>query len=208
MQNKEKRIGISGGTFDPVHNGHLIIAEDVREKFNLDRVIFIPSGNPPHKDNSKVTSAEHRYAMLCDSISSNRYFESSRIEMERPGYTYTIDTLTQLKRILDCDSRLFFITGADIIPEFLTWKRYQQVFGMCEFISVLRPGFGENEFVNEIEHLREAYGAKIHLVRAPLIQISSSDIRERIKNGLSVKYLVPEAVEKYIYENRLYAGGL
>jgi nicotinate-nucleotide adenylyltransferase len=205
MQNKKNaRIGISGGTFDPIHHGHLIIAEDVREKFNLDKVVFIPTGIPPHKLNLKVTPPEHRYNMVCSAISTNPHFEVSRIEIERPGYTYTVDTIFQLKNMLEPESRIFFITGADVIPELLTWKSYEQVFNLCEFIAVLRPGYRKGELISKTEYLREKYKAAIHIVEAPLIGISSTGIRERIREKRTIKYLVPEAVEKYILNNNLY----
>lgn len=206
QDNNFKRIGISGGTFDPIHYGHLIIAEDVREKFKLDKVIFIPTGAPPHKDNTKVSDPEHRYNMVCAAISTNPHFEASRIEMERPGYTYTIDTLIELRQLLGANSRLFFITGADVIPELLTWKKYEQVFELCEFIAVLRPGYTREEFINEVKYLKKTYRAVIHIVEAPLIGISSTTIRERVKEHRTIKYLVPEEVEKYIYDTGLYQG--
>lgn len=206
QDNNFKRIGISGGTFDPIHYGHLIIAEDVREKFKLDKVIFIPTGAPPHKDNTKVSDPEHRYNMVCAAISTNPHFEASRIEIERPGYTYTIDTLIELRQLLGANSRLFFITGADVIPELLTWKKYEQVFELCEFIAVLRPGYTREEFINEVKYLKKTYKAVIHIVEAPLIGISSTTIRERVKEHRTIKYLVPEEVEKYIYDTGLYQG--
>lgn len=209
MQDRLKNIGILGGTFDPVHYGHLIIAEEVREKFNLDMVVFIPTGMPPHKAQIKVSHVRHRFNMVCDAVNTNPYFEASSIEMERSGYTYTIDTLMKLKEIYGDDSRLHFIIGADIIWDLLTWKEYKKVFLMCEFIAVLRPGFKRDSLLGEVGRLKEVYAAKIHALDIPLIEISSTIIRQKARDGRSIKYLVPECVEAYINKNKLYseAGG-
>lgn len=204
MEEHFKRIGISGGTFDPIHYGHLIIAEHVRECFKLEKVIFIPSGMPPHKDLSRVTPAEHRFNMTNIAISTNRYFEASRIELERKGYTYTVDTLQQLRDMYGNEVELYFIIGADVVPDLLKWKDFKRVFELCEFVAVLRPWHDAEEFKFEIKHLQAEYGAKINIMRAPLIEISSTEIRERVMNGSSIKYLVPEGVESYIADNGLY----
>lgn len=203
-QGKNYRIGISGGTFDPIHYGHLIIAEGVRDRYRLDKVIFIPTGAPPHKTNKVVTNVEHRYNMLCAAIASNPSFEVSRIEIGREGYTYTVDTLKQLKVAYGIDSELFFITGADVIHELLTWKEYMQVFTMCEFVAAFRPGFNRKVFENEINSLKAKYNARINIIDAPLMDISSTDIRKRIAGNRSVRYLVPESVEDYINQCNLY----
>ncbi len=199
-----KRIAILGGTFDPVHLGHLIIADEIFEEFRLDSVIFIPSGIPPHKRDRSVTEAHHRYYMLSHAIASNPKFKISQIELERRGYTYTIDTLIQLKESYGEKSELFFITGADVIHDLLTWKDYTSVFSMCEFIAVFRPGFNKQSFFEEIEYLRKEYNVKIHIAESLLIDLSSTAIRERIRLKKSIKYLVPEEIEKYIFENNLY----
>jgi nicotinate-nucleotide adenylyltransferase len=204
MKDKIQRIGISGGTFDPLHHGHLIIAEDIRESFKLDKVIFIPSGLPPHKDTDKVTKAQHRYNMVEIGIENNPFFEASPIEINRPGYTYTIDTLTQLKSEYDKNTKIYFITGADVIHKLLTWRNYQQIFKLCEFVAVLRPGFKKSSFLRAVNNIRTKYGAVIHATEAPLIGISSTIIRDRVSKNKSIKYLVPEGIEQYIYENRLY----
>lgn len=207
MQNnviRYKKVGISGGTFDPVHHGHLIIAQEVREKLELDKVLFIPVGLPPHKKDHRVTEAEHRYNMVFEAVRSNPFFEASRIEIDREGYTYTIDTLLHLKRIYGDDTKLFFIIGADVVPELVTWKRFEEVFRLCEFVAVNRPGPQKENFFESIRYLKERYSAIIHIIKLPLIEISSTDIRNRVKDGRPIKYLVPECVEKYIYENSLY----
>lgn len=204
MADKQKRIGISGGTFDPIHLGHLIIAEKARECLMLEKVVFIPTGDPPHKEGMNVTDAVHRYNMVCEAISTNPDFEASRIEVDRLGFSYTIDTLTELKSTFDEDSRFFFITGADVVYELLTWKEYEKVFAMCEFAAVMRPGFEKDDVLNRIKSLKERFGAEICLIDIPLIGISSTLIRDNIVNGRSVKYLIPERVERYIYKHGLY----
>jgi len=204
MQKVYKRIGISGGTFDPIHFGHLIIAEEVRELLKLDIILFIPVGNPPHKEGLNVADAFHRFNMVKEAVKSNPFFKVSRIEVDRLGYTYTVDTLTKLKEMHGENVKLLFITGADVVRELLTWKEYERVFTMCEFAAVLRPGYEKAAIVSEVQALRDKYGAVIHIIDGPLIEISSTQIRDNVKNGRSVKYLVPDKVEKYIYENGLY----
>lgn len=201
---KPKRIGIMGGTFNPVHNGHLIIAEDVREKAGLDRVLFIPSGQPPHKPGSEVADAEHRFEMVKRAVASNPYFEASRIEVDRNGPTYTINTLLELRDAYGDETAIFFIIGADVVPELVTWREYEKVFRLCEFIAVLRPGFDETEFSETIRRLSAEKGARILPVRSRLVDISSTDIRERCRDGRSIKYLVPGPVEEYIVGKSLY----
>jgi nicotinate-nucleotide adenylyltransferase len=204
MADKSKRIGISGGTFDPIHYGHLIVAEILREKFQLERIIFIPTGLPPHKNLAEVTSAEHRYDMVKGAIVTNPAFEVSRIEIERRGITYTIDTLTALRGIYGADTQLFYIIGADVVRDITTWKNFEEVFRMCDFIAVLRPEHKIADFNNTVEYLKSTYMAKIHTADIPLIDISSTYVRERVRNNKSIKYLVPESVEAYVECNGLY----
>ncbi len=204
MENKRKKIGISGGTFDPIHFGHLLVAESLREKFQLDKILFIPTGLPPHKNLSNVTSAEHRYGMLKEAISTNNCFEASRIEIDRKGLTYTFDTLNELKNLYGHDTDLYFIIGADVVHDILMWKNFEKVFTICEFIAVLRPEHKKNEFDSAVEFLRSTYMAKIHVGDIPLIGISSTMVRERVHGNKSIKYMVPECVEDYIKRNNLY----
>lgn len=204
MADKLRKIGISGGTFDPIHYGHLIVAEIIREKFQLEKVIFIPTGLPPHKNSAGVTNAEHRYNMVKDAIQTNPYFEVSRIEIERRGITYAVDTLTELRGIYGPDTDLFYIIGADVVRDITTWKNFKEVFPMCNFIAVLRPEHKIADFNNTIEYLKSTYMAKIHTSDIPLIDISSTYVRERVKNNKSIKYLVPESVEAYANCNGLY----
>ncbi len=204
MKDNAGKIGILGGTFNPVHNGHLIVAEAVREQVRLDRVLFIPAGTPPHKSIKEVAPADHRYAMVKCAIESNACFEASHIEIDRAGYTYSIDTLASLKAIYTEKTEFYFIIGADVVPELVTWKDSDRVLEMCRFIAVLRPGNGKEAFKLHIDELTSRKQAKIITVEAPLIDISSTTIRERVMDGKSIKYLVPECVEKYILDNELY----
>ncbi len=204
MKFNPEKIGISGGTFNPIHYGHLIVAEMVRDEFGLEKILFVPSGMPPHKNLRDVAGAEHRFNMVQQAVKNNPYFFESRVEVERGGYTYTIDTLKNLRQTYGKDAKLYYIIGADVLSDLLTWRNYQEVFGICEFIAVLRPGNGIEVFNRQMEYLRDTFGAVIHFIDTPLIEISSTEIRNRIRQGKSIKYLVPEAVEDYIKENRLY----
>jgi len=199
-----QKVGILGGTFNPIHYGHLIIAESVRENFCLDKVLFIPSGRPPHKHGREVIAAEHRFEMVRLAVESNPYFEASGVEIGKEGYTYTINTMKLLREQYGKDTNLYFIIGADNIPELETWKDFKDIFKLCEFIAVLRPGHARNSFEKEISYLRMNYKFRVHLIEAPLIDISSSDIRNRLSTGKSIKYLVPEKVEEYIRTKGLY----
>jgi nicotinate-nucleotide adenylyltransferase len=204
MQHSISKIGIMGGTFNPIHCGHLIIAEAVRESFCLDKVLFIPLGQPPHKPDTEVIDGEHRYEMVRRAIASNHYFEASRVEIDREGFTFTVNTLQILRDEYGPDARLFFIVGADVIPELTTWKDFKNVFQLCEFITVLRPGYNKMIFEADIEQLKKDYEIKLVSIKAPLIDISSRDIRERCSKGKSIKYLVTENVEEYITAAGLY----
>lgn len=203
MQEKRHRVGILGGTFDPIHIGHLVTAEAVRYEYNLDKVIFIPAAIPPHKDNDSVTPATHRYIMTVLATYSNPYFEVSPIEMNRPGPSYTIDTIYELVEKYGKDTDFYFITGADTIAEIPTWDRIEELLGLCQFIAATRQGFLPN-----VDNIKEYFGElgekRIHRLNTPELEISSTDIRERIKKGISIKYVLPLAVEQYIYKEGLY----
>ncbi len=199
-----KSIAIMGGTFDPIHNGHLVTAEAVRHRFKVDKVIFMPTGNPAHKAEKKVTHHEHRYLMTVLATMRNENFEVSRIEIDRPGKTYTIDTIEELKELCRPDVRLYFITGADAIHQIFTWKEPERLLTMCDFVAVTRPGYKKNKLFEEIGEIREKFASRIHYMEVPALAISSSDIRNRVLNGAPIKYLVPQAVEDYIRKFGLY----
>ncbi len=198
------KIGITGGTFDPIHYGHLIIAENIRYTIGLDKIIFVPTGMPPHKKHLNVTSSADRLTMVKKAVHSNPHFEVSSVEIEREGYTYTIDTIKHFKRIYGEKAQLYFITGADVVKELTTWKNFEVLFGLCKFVVGLRPEYVDESFYNEIEFLKTKYNADITVADIPMVQISSTDIRKRIQEGRSIKYLLPECVEDYIYKNKLY----
>jgi len=197
------RIGISGGTFDPIHIGHLISAEHVREKFNLEKIVFVTAGAPPHKDLSLISEFVHRHAMVNAAVSGNPFFEASDMEIGREGLSYTFDTLLELRsKYGDCS--LYFIIGADVIKDIKAWKNPSGIFSLCEIIALMRPGYSNSGFLNNIRMLRNSYNAVVHLAEAPLVNISSTEIRKMVHDGASIKYLVPEPVEDYIRINGLY----
>ena len=198
------KIGILGGTFDPVHIGHIIVAEEARVQFGLDKILLIPSGTPPHKDITKVTKSLHRLNMLKEAVKGNVNFEVSMLEIERAGYTYTVDTLIQLKSKYDINTEFYFIIGADVIFDILTWRNVTKVFTLCQFIACLRPEFNEKEFDKQVNFLKLTYGAIIHKLKIPPIDISSTNIRKRLLESKSIEGMVNDKVEEYIYMNKLY----
>ena len=204
LKNKVSRCAIMGGTFDPIHFGHLVTAEAVRVKYNLDKVIFVPTGNPPHKNKEEVTMSMHRYIMVEMATVTNPYFQVSRIELDREGYTYTVDTVKQLMTLFGTKTELFFITGADAILEILTWKNVDELLPLCKFIAVTRPGYTRKDLDNKIVELKKTYNCDIFIMDVPAFEISSTDIRNKAAHNQSIKYFVPENVENYIYKNSLY----
>ena len=186
-----------GGTFDPIHYGHLVTAEEVRVKFNLTDVIFVPSGTPPHKLNRKVTCTEHRYLMTVLATVTNLFFSVSRIEIDRKGPSYAIDTVAEIRNIVGKDVELFFITGADAFLQMDKWYKANELVKMCQFVAATRPGY-------PFEKIDTRFSKYIDVVEVPALSISSTDIRQRVKEGRNIKYLLPEAVEDYIFKNDLY----
>ncbi len=198
------KLAIMGGTFDPIHIGHLVTAEEVRREFNIDEVLFVPTGHPPHKSNINMTTSEHRYLMTVLATVANARFKVSRLEIDREGVTYTIDTIKEIKKVYGKDVRLYFITGADAIHKILTWKESEELLQICDFVAVTRPGHNTQELLHQIEELKRNYQTCIHFLEVPALAISSSNIRARIHNMKSIKYLVPEEVENYIKKHNLY----
>jgi len=202
--NEEYRaLGIMGGTFDPIHYGHLVTAEEARCQFDLDAVIFVPSGKPPHKKNYRVSDAKHRYLMTVLAVVTNPFFDVSRTEIDREGYSYTIDTVREFREKYP-NTEIFFITGADAILEILTWKKVEEVMDHCRFIAATRPGYNLNDLDKKFKTIMPEYSSRIQTIEVPALAISSTDIRRRVANNMSIKYLVPEAVEQYILKNNLY----
>ncbi|WP_243697670.1 nicotinate-nucleotide adenylyltransferase [Geodermatophilus obscurus] len=190
-----RRVGVMGGTFDPVHHGHLVAASEVAVLFGLDEVVFVPTGQPWQKSDREVAPAEDRYLMTVIATASNPRFSVSRVDVDRGGPTYTIDTLSDLKRQRP-DDQLFFITGADALSQILSWRDSDACFALAHFIGVTRPGFDLGA-----SHLPEG---TVSLVEVPALAISSSDCRARVGRGMPVWYLVPDGVVQYIEKRGLY----
>jgi nicotinate-nucleotide adenylyltransferase len=197
---KTLRLGVMGGTFDPIHYGHLVTAEEALVQFNLDRVVFMPTGRPVRKTHRRVSSAEDRYLMTVLATASNPDFEVSRVEIDRPGDTYTVDTMVTLRERLGPNAELFFITGADAVREILTWKDASKFAGLCTFIAATRPGYD----VSPAGDLRNAAGLSLEYMEVPGLAISSSDVRARVAARRPIRYLLPESVADYISKNGLY----
>jgi len=201
-----RRLGVMGGTFDPIHYGHLVTAEAAAEEFGLEQVIFVPAGQPPHKPPGAVTEARHRYLMTVLATVPNPRFTVSRVDINRPGPSYTVDTLRELHARYGPGVELYFITGADAMLQILTWKDAETLFGLCHFIAATRPGFRLSRLESVLGPLMERYRDRIHPLQVPALAISSTDIRERVRTGRSVRYLLPDAVMHYIQKTGLYTG--
>jgi nicotinate-nucleotide adenylyltransferase len=202
---KTLRLGVMGGTFDPIHYGHLVTAEEALVQFNLERVLFMPTGRPVRKTHKSVSSAEDRYLMTVLATASNPDFEVSRLETDRPGDTYTVDTMVALREGLGPRAELFFITGADAVREILTWKDASRFAGLCTFIAATRPGYDVSLPVDgEAAETPVAMGLSVEYMEVPALAISSSDIRARVATRRPIRYLLPEAVASYVYKNGLY----
>ncbi|KJF27992.1 nicotinate-nucleotide adenylyltransferase [Clostridium aceticum] len=204
MHKPSKRYGIMGGTFDPIHLGHLFIAETALDELSLDEVIFIPTGLPPHKDQETVTDSHHRLLMTSIAIDSNKTFKLSTIEIDRKGPSYTIDTIQSILQNHKEEVEIYFITGTDTFMEVDTWKHYKDVLQMIKIVVATRLGYNDRSFNEKVDLFTKKYKAEIIKVTVPILEISSSDIRDRIKVGKTIKYLVPEGVEEYIKKNQLY----
>ena len=187
-----------GGTFDPIHHGHLVAASEVQAWFDLDEVVFVPTGQPYHKANSSVSPAEHRYLMTVVATASNPRFTVSRVDLDRSGPTYTIDTLSDLAAVHP-DTDLFFITGADALTDILGWRSSVELFALAHFVGCTRPGYSM-----ERSTLDAMPRERVTLVEIPALAISSTDCRQRTARGEPVWYLVPDGVVQYISKHRLY----
>jgi nicotinate-nucleotide adenylyltransferase len=194
-----RRIGIMGGTFDPIHHGHLVAGEEARWQFRLDQVLFIPTGQPWQKPVG-VSPAEDRYLMTVIATASNPAFAVSRLEVDNPGPSYTVDTLRRLRAELPEGTRLLFIGGADLLQQLLTWKEPEQVLALAELIAATRPDFDVDDVVQKVP----AAAGRVHRMEIPALAISSSDIRARVARGEPIEYLVPEGVARYIQKRALY----
>ncbi len=196
------KIGILGGTFDPIHYGHLMLAETAYDRFHLDKVLVMPAGDPYFKDLNKVGLDSHRGEMTKIAISDNPHFEYSDLELKREGNTYTVDTLRTLHKQYP-DAEIYFIIGSDTLYQMEKWNRPEEVFSLATFLTSTR-NIDVEEVDRQIKYLQEKFSAKIYNVFMPNMEISSTDIRNRIHDGLSVKYLLPDGVIEYIKNNKLY----
>lgn len=198
----KKRVGIFGGTFDPIHMGHLIVAETIMDEFHLDKVVFIPAAVPPHKLDKQISPAKHRYMMTMLATCSNPRFQVSDMEMHRQGPSYSRDTLAQLIEEHGSDTEFYFIVGADSVENLHTWNRIDELLTMCHFIGASRPGC-----MPDMEKIAQRFGPlaeKIHCLETPELEISSTEIRHRVGQKRTIRYIVPETVEQYIYKEKLY----
>ncbi len=197
------KLGVLGGTFDPIHNGHIMMAEEASAYLGLDEVIFIPAGQPRFKEGEPVTEAAHRLRMVELAIEGKPSFRLSAMEIERGGVTYTVDTLRELKRRLKPQDELYFIMGWDSLQELSLWHSPSELISLCKLAVVPRPGFPKPDLAlleEQIAGLKQ----RVIMLDKPVIQISSSEIREKIKNGIGISGLVPDAVADYIYAHDLY----
>lgn len=201
-RSRSYRLGIMGGTFDPIHIGHLACAEQVRESFALDAVIFIPAGTPVYKKHQQVTSAEQRLAMCRLAVESNPAFDVSALEVERVGDTYTVDTLRILREHYPENVELYFITGADAVFNIIQWKESSAIANLAKLIAVTRPGYSVSD--EQKAYLAENSNFDISYTEVTALAISSSDLRKKMKEGRSIRYLTRARVYAYIQEQRLY----
>lgn len=198
-ENNNMRLGVMGGVFDPIHIGHLFTAEEARIKLKLEKVIFVPCLQPSHKRNGLVTGIEHRLKMTYLAVEDNPFFQVSEIEVNRSGPSYTVDTIREFREIYGWEVDIFFITGADAFLEIDTWFKKDELLKMCQFVAATRPGYDLNK-------LDSNFKDNLEIMEIPALAISSTDIRNRVRNNQSIKYIVLDIVRDYIYKNNLYAS--
>ena len=199
------KIGILGGTFDPIHLGHLIIAEEARERLNLDEVLFIPTGQPWMKAGAHISPSRHRLEMTRLAIQSNPLFKVSAMEIERSGPSYTVDTLKDLREELPVSTQIFFILGLDSLKDLPRWKEPRKIVDLCTLVAITRPGSAKIEPA-VLDSVAPELSEKVILLEGLLIDVSGTDIRRRVAQGCSIRYRVPPAVGEYIYAQGLYKG--
>lgn len=198
-----KKLGIMGGTFDPIHNGHMETAEFVYQQMGLEKVVFIPANIAPHKIGMEFAEAEHRYQMTVLATQDSSHFSVSDIEIRRKGVSYTYDTVATLKEQYGAEYELYFIIGADSVAKLDTWTKVRDIMGLCTFVAATRPGFAPT-VDKVIEYFGELGRTRIQWLNTPGMDISATDIRQRVREKRSIKGLVPVAVEQYIYQKGLY----
>lgn len=197
------RVGIFGGTFDPIHYGHLVAAEEARSILKLDKVLIVPAGQPPHKTARPITPPEHRVAMVQRAIASNSAFVMSRVDLDRPGPHYSVDMVTRLRRELG-PGDVYLIVGMDSLMDLPGWHEAERLMGLCYIVGVNRPGYTYD--LAPLEKSVPGISAHIQVLEAPQLEIASHELQERVRRGLPIKYQVPDAVEEYIHQHKLYAS--
>lgn len=198
---RKRKIGVMGGTFDPIHFGHLIAAEEAYFSLGLTEVVFVPTGDPFHKANRTISSAEHRYTMSMLATLDNPHFRISRVEIDRESPSHTVDTLQEMRHWYPPKSvEFYFITGLDAVLDIMSWKEPLEIPNLCKIVAVSRPGFNPQG----LDDLPEAIRKSLINLEIPLLAISSTEIRRRVSDGLSIRYLAPWLVEQYIYKNAMY----
>ena len=205
-----RRIGVLGGTFDPVHYGHLVIAEEVFATLKLTEVLFVPAGHPPHKTIVEITAAEHRLKMLELAIASNPHFTISRADLDRPGPSYTVDTLQLLRKQWGVHTAIYFIIGGDSLEDLLSWHNPSGILEqLTHLVAVRRPGYTESEaYYDSLDARVPGIKQRLLVVDAPQFNISATDLRKRVAEGRPIKYQTPESVESYIVQYGLYRTNL
>ncbi|WP_026669810.1 nicotinate-nucleotide adenylyltransferase [Butyrivibrio sp. AE3006] len=200
-----RKIGIVGGTFNPIHNVHLLLGEAAREQFGLDRIIYIPTGRSYLKQDEEIPAGEMRYQMVKLAIDNNPYFTCSRLEIDREGNTYTIDTINELKKMYPGDE-LYLILGGDTFKQIENWYQSEEIFKNCIILAAVRDNMSIEDMDKQRSYLHDKYGADVRILQFRNIDLSSSDIRKRLLSGRSVRYMVPDAVIEFAILKNIYSG--
>lgn len=198
------RVGMIGGTFDPIHAGHLILAEQARDQLALAQVVFVPAGQPPHKPKKQITAAHHRLAMVELAIADYDAFAVSRIDLDREGPCYSVDTITLLQESWGPEAKIYFLIGEDSLRDLPKWHQPDRLLRLCQIVAVQRPGYSVDP--NALDKQLAGAADRIQTIASPLIDISSTEIRERVRENRSIRYLVPEPVRRYIEQHNLYTA--
>jgi nicotinate-nucleotide adenylyltransferase len=196
------RLGVIGGSFDPIHIGHLIVAQEACTSLALERMLFVPAGQPPHKLGRAMTDPAHRVEMVQRAIAGNACFSLSRVDVDRPGPCYTVDTIHILREIWGADAEIDFLIGSDMLADLPTWRQPGRLIHLCQVVAVRRPGYQVD--LDQLDRRLPGAAAAIQMLDAPTLDISATAIRARVRSGRSIRYLVPEPVEQYIHAQGLY----